>query len=167
MKKKLPFILFFVATAFVIWKLAPKEIVMTEVPEKKEVKRSVASTTQHKKIKKKVEIKEVTAPINQELQKENQIIEEKLLSYYQDVFSEEKVKVTLYYEKEVKIKEDKSSYKAKIYKVSFDRGKGNKSNFKALVDSKTGMILKTWNRTRYEFKQAVRLSGEGREFYSL
>lgn len=167
MKKKLPFILFFLATAFIIWKLAPKDVTVTEVEEKNEIKREIASIPKEKKNSKKIVIKEEKTSLNQKIKKENQIIEDKLLNYYQDVFSEEKVKVTLYYEKEVKIEEDKSSYKAKIYKVSFDRGKGNKSNFKALVDSKTGMILKTWNHTRYEFKQAVRLSGEGREFYSL
>lgn len=169
MKKKIPFLVLFIMASVLVWKLEPKNITITEVQPTK-AERNIASVKEvivtKETPKKKITLKEKNALITTSLIKENEKIESKLLSYYNDLF-ENNVKVELKYEKEVEINEDKSSYKAKVYQVSFDKGKGNKSRFKAMIDSQTGMILKTWNHTRYEFKEPLHLSGEGRELYSL
>lgn len=70
---------------------------------------------------------------------------------------EEGVDIKLYFERDYE--------KDKVYKISLVDKNGKKSNFHALIDSKTGAILKTWNKTQYEKRKPILLSGEGQEFY--
>ena len=51
-------------------------------------------------------------------------------------------------------------------KIKLTDEKGKRSNYEAYIDSETGSILHTWNRTRYEYKKKFYFNATGKEFNS-
>jgi len=49
--------------------------------------------------------------------------------------------------------------------VSYTKPDGNPLSFEALIDSQTGSVVQTWNKTRYEFNKPAKLNSTGRKFY--
>lgn len=49
--------------------------------------------------------------------------------------------------------------------VSYTKPNGNPFSFEALIDSANGQMVHTWNQTRYEFKDKVKLKAQGRKMY--
>ncbi len=49
-------------------------------------------------------------------------------------------------------------------KINFEYG-GKYGAFEALIDPKTGSVLRTWNNTRYEIKKPPRLNITGKEYF--
>ena len=44
--------------------------------------------------------------------------------------------------------------------VSYIKPNGQPFSFEALIDSETGRIVQTWNKTRYEFKKPFKIQGD-------
>lgn len=51
--------------------------------------------------------------------------------------------------------------------VSFIRPDGTPFSFEALINSQTGIAIQTWNKTRYEFRDSLKLDASGRELSPL
>lgn len=50
-------------------------------------------------------------------------------------------------------------------KVSYLQENGDPFSFEALVDSETGSLVRSWNKTRYEFKKSISFNPKGQELY--
>lgn len=50
-------------------------------------------------------------------------------------------------------------------KVSYLQENGDPFSFEALVDSETGSLIRSWNKTRYEFKKSISFNPKGHELY--
>lgn len=48
--------------------------------------------------------------------------------------------------------------------VSYKKPNGYPFSFEALVDSETGAVIQTWNKTRYEFNDTVKLNPAGKRY---
>lgn len=79
-------------------------------------------------------------------------------------FKEQDVKLNLEHVKSMIFVKYNTGILAEKIKVELTLPSGKKSRYMALVDSETGSIINTWNRTRYEFRERLVLEGKGAEF---
>lgn len=79
-------------------------------------------------------------------------------------FGEEKVDINIKHIKSLVYVKYNSGLLAEKIKVNLKRSNGDTSSYMALVNSETGSIINTWDRTRYEFKKRLILDGKGAEF---
>lgn len=49
--------------------------------------------------------------------------------------------------------------------VSFNKPNGQEFSFEALIDSQTGQLVRSWNKTHYEKEHPFLLNPAGKEFY--
>lgn len=49
-------------------------------------------------------------------------------------------------------------------RIALTNEKGKRSGYEAYINSETGSIIQTWNRTRYEFNKPLSASGKGKGF---
>lgn len=52
-------------------------------------------------------------------------------------------------------------------KIVLRKSSGLKSAYDAYIDSQTGLILRTWNRTKFEIRPKAFLNAEGKEFVAV
>ena len=50
--------------------------------------------------------------------------------------------------------------------VSYKKPNGDPFSFEAHIDSATGQVVQTWNKTRYEYREPARLKADGHKFYA-
>ena len=59
-------------------------------------------------------------------------------------------------------KENKSSRRLEHVIVRYQSPSGNPFTFEALIDSETGVMVQSWNKTRYEKRLPIALDGTNR-----
>ena len=74
--------------------------------------------------------------------------------------------VSILKKKEIFLNHNSRRIKASHVIVRIKTQEGKNSSFEAMVNEKTSQVIRTWNQTKFETDQSVKISARGKEFYS-
>lgn len=72
--------------------------------------------------------------------------------------------ISIKHKRSILKKENKSSRNLEHIVVRLKLPNGNPFSYEALIDSETGSMIQSWNRTRYERREPILLDGTNRHF---